>query len=109
MEIKVDFEQLDNVNKIATNNKDALSIEINKLLDSLERLKTIWYGRDLERFYSNAHEYIRRMKVLCTFMESTTEFINTVSNNYKIQDEDFSKTLNKEVDLLDEQQEHNNY
>ena len=103
MKIKLDFDELEGVTKVIDGDKEALNVEINGLLERLERLKKCWYGDDLEQFYNKAYEYINRMKVLTGYMEVTSKFINDSSNSYKQQDVMFAQDLQKEAELLDEQ------
>lgn len=103
MNINVDFEELDSVTNTMTDDKTALEIEINNLLESLERIKLCWQGDDLDQFYDKAYEYISRMKVLTEYMGTTSSFIQKSNTAYQEQDRKFSEDLNKEAELLDEQ------
>ena len=106
MNINVDFEELDKVTNTMVDDKTALEIEIDNLLESLERIKLCWHGDDLEHFYSKAFEYISRMKVLTEYMDTTSNFIKKSNISYQEQDRQFSEDLNKEAELLDEQRLH---
>lgn len=101
MNIKIDFEELDEVRRITDKNKEELGYEIDRLLKSLERLKNIWQGEDFDKFYDNAYNYINRMKILCKFMETTNEFMESVENSYREQDGEFSNSLKEEEAKLD--------
>jgi len=102
MNIKVNFSELEEVERIQKNNQDLLYQEIERLLKSLERLKSIWNGEDFERFYENAYNYISRMKVLCSFMDTMSEVMKNASELYKEQDENCSNSLKEEEAILDE-------
>lgn len=103
MKIKLDYDELEGATKVINDDKEALNVEITRLLESLERLKNCWYGDDFDQFYNKAYEYINRMRVLTGYMEVTSEFINKSTNSYRQQDISFAEDLHKEVELLDEQ------
>ena len=101
MKIKVNFEELDEVKNEMDKNTTDLDYQIQRMLDSLERLKHIWYGVAMDKFYDNAHNYIERMKVLTSFMGTTSSFVGNCSKRYFEQDESFSESLKREV-IVDE-------
>lgn len=103
MIIKADFDELKDVENVIINNKDSLNYELEKLLQSLERLKEIWFGEDFDTFYNNAYPYISRMKVLCTFMETIGNVIKNSGDFYKEQDDSYADSLKKERAAIDEQ------
>ena len=109
MSLRVEFDRLDYVTKSMNRDKSDLEIEIKRLKDSLERVKTVWSGPDFEKFYDKAFPYINRMDVLCGFIDATSSFITGACDQYKHQDEAFSKELDKENDkeeILDEQRKY---
>ena len=96
MNIKVNFEKLENVKNVSDRNKESLYYEIKKLLASLERLKNIWVGEDFDRYYDNAYNYIKRMNVLCSFMDTIDNAMKNASTFYKRQDEGCANSLKEE-------------
>lgn len=97
MKVRVEYDELEYITKNTKEDKSELEIEINRLLENLERIKTMWQGTDADIFYDKAFEYIKRMKVLCSFMNATGELIQYGTNNYQKQDQSFARDLNKEV------------
>ena len=96
MELKVNYDDLDSITKETKRNESDLEIERRRLLESLERLKESWAGDDVDIFYEKAHDYIDRMKVLCEFMTTTSDFITEGNRQYQAQEEQFSKELEAE-------------
>ena len=105
MNLRVEFDELEYVTKTMERDKSELEVEIKRLKDSLERIKTVWSGPDFEQFYAKASPYVNRMHVLVDFIDTSRTFINEGSNQYKSQDESFSRDLDKErEEEVDEQQ-----
>ena len=96
MNLRVEFDELDYVSKTMERDKNELEVEVKRLKDSLERVRNVWSGPDFEKFYEKASPYINRMQVLCGFLETTSTFITEGANQYKSQDEEFSRDLDKE-------------
>ena len=103
MNIRLDFNQIDSYSNNINQDETELEIEIKKLLDSLERMKNYWQGDDFDNFYIKAFEYIERMSTLCDFMNISCEGIKNGTSQLQQQDETFSTELQKEVELVDEQ------
>ena len=101
MVIKVDYDELKNVNEKAIKNCSLLDHEIDRLLKTLEELKNCWKGIDSDTFYNKAYDYFKRMKVLPAFQSSMTNFIKESSNQYKQNDKELSDKLKKEKDELE--------
>jgi len=97
MKVRVEYDELEYVTRSTDNDKFELELEINKLLESLERIKDMWQGTDADIYYDKAFNYINRMKVLCGFMGSTSDLIKYGEGQYQKQDQSFSRDLNKEV------------
>lgn len=99
MNLRVEFDELKNITTVIDKDKDELNVEINKLLDSLERMKNVWSGDDFDRFFNKVYNYIHRMKVLTEFMQTSSEYINYSNDQYRNKDEAFSYELDKEAAL----------
>ena len=97
MKVRVEYDELEYITKSTDNDKSELELEINKLLESLEKMKDMWQGEDADIYYDKAFNYIKRMKVLCGFMNSTSDLIKYGAGQYQKQDQSFSRDLNKEV------------
>lgn len=108
MRVRLDFDELDSIKEMSNKNREDLNYQIDRMLESLERLRTIWRGDASDIFYKNAHPYIERMKVLGEFMDLTSNFVGKYSNSYYEQDQAFSQSIKKEVILADEQNNTNN-
>lgn len=105
MKINVNYDKLNYISQNEKEKKDALYIEIDKLLNALERLKKYWVGGDCDIFYKNAFSYISRMKILPRYLETLGLFIDDSVLKYKDNDESYSKKLEQEVDVTDEPNE----
>ena len=97
MNIRLEFDQINNYSKNISQDEIELEMEIKKLLDSLERMKNYWQGDDFDNFYAKALEYIGRMTVLCDFMNNSCSAIKQGTMQMQQQDEKFSSELQKEV------------
>ena len=97
MKVRVEYDELEYITKNTKENKSDLEVEINKLLESLGRMKSMWQGQAADIYYSKAEAYIGRMKVLTTFMGETSDLVKFGTEQYQEQDQGFSRDLNKEV------------
>lgn len=96
MELRVEFDELDYVTKTMDRDKEELQVEINRLKNSLERIRNVWSGPDFEKFYEKASPYVNRMQVLCDFLDTSSTFIEEGCNQYESQDEVYSRDYDKE-------------
>ena len=96
MELRVEFDELDYVTKTMERDKEELQTEVNRLKDSLERVRNVWSGPDFEQFYEKASPYVNRMQVLVDFLDASSSFITNSCDQYQFQDEYFSRDLDKE-------------
>lgn len=96
MVLKVNHENLNGVTDNMLKNSDALTVEIDNLLDYLESIKLIWRGQDSDTFYDNAYNYINRMKIIPAAIETFGKFIKEVDNQYVDSDNSFANDLQKE-------------
>ena len=97
MLLKVNHEELKNVKDVMKENSNLLNEEITIMLNNLENLRTIWQGDDSDLFYDNAFNYISRMKTITSAMNVMGDFINNMDDNYKKNDEQFSKEIEVNV------------
>lgn len=97
MKLRVEYDELEYMSNKIKKDKDSLEKEINTLLSSLERLKLVWQGDDVDKFHEKAYQYINRMKVLTYFLDTTGEFIDYGSIQYQNQDSSFANNLKREV------------
>ena len=104
MNIKVNFDELDNVKNVMTKDKESFSYEVKRLLDATEKLRTIWTGDDADMFFNNAYPYIKRMSVIGEAMGTLGDFIGGSTNQYRSNEEQNSSIMKSEVFMDDEQQ-----
>jgi uncharacterized protein YukE len=102
MLLKVKHEELENVTGVMVKDGDAYDIEIDKMLEQIEKLRTIWQGKDAEIFCDNVTNYITKMKNIPKCLRNMSKFVNNVNNGYTEQDESFSKELETEANNYDE-------
>lgn len=105
MKINLNYDELNYISQKDKEKKDALDIEIDKLLDALEKLKNYWVGGDCDIFYENAFNYISRMKILPRYLETLGLFIDDSISKYRDNDSSYSRKLELEVDVIDEPNE----
>ncbi len=96
MILKVNHDDLNVVTDNMLKNSDALTVEIDNLLDYLESIKLIWRGQDSDTFYDNAYNYINRMKIIPAAIDTFGKFIKEVDGQYVDSDNSFAKDLQKE-------------
>jgi WXG100 family type VII secretion target len=109
MEIKLQHEELDQVRRTMVKDAEDFDSDIDKLLQQIEILKTIWQGQDAEKFYKNAGAYFDKMKDLPLAMMKMGKFIEKANGDFKESDQSFSKELETEVDEEYEQNSYNRY
>ena len=102
MNIRLEFDQINNYSNSINQDEIELEAEIKKLLSSLERMKDYWQGEDFDYFYLRAYEYIGRMFVLCQFMNNSSSAIKHGSMQMQQQDGNFSNELQKEVAIYEQ-------
>ena len=107
MEIKVKHEELTNVEKVFDKDAEDFDSDIDKILQALETLKTVWQGQDADIFYKHSHEYFERMKALPITMRAFGKFIKRTNGDFTDGDESFSKELETEVEEEYEQDYYN--
>ncbi len=96
MKLRVEYDELEYITKMTEDNKSELEMETKKMLACLERIRGKWEGTAAEIFYEKAHDYIERMEVLCSFMETTSKLIKYGEKTYQEQDESFAKDIDRE-------------
>ena len=102
MLLKVKYDELKEVANTTNNDSSLLSEEIKKLLEQIEKLKSIWQGVDADAFYGNAYDYFQKMTTVYATLNNLGRFIDNVNNKYKNSDETFSRELDTEVDNYEE-------
>lgn len=102
MLLKVKYDELKEVADTINNDSSLLSEEIKKLLDQIEKLKSIWQGIDADAFYGNSYDYFQKMTTISATLNNLGKFIEKTNNEYKNGDEAFSRELDTEVNNYEE-------
>lgn len=97
MNLKVNYEELMAIKKDGDIKSNELDKEINFWLEHLEILKNIWQGEDADIFYKRSKCYLERMRVITGCMNTIDSFIDKANNNYKEQEQNTKKELEKEA------------
>ena len=102
MLLKVKYDELKEVADTINNDSSLLSEEIKKLLDQIEKLKSIWQGIDADAFYENSYDYFQKMTTISATLNNLGKFIEKTNNEYKNGDEAFSRELDTDVNNYEE-------
>ena len=102
MVVKVKHDELNEVSKVINKDSEAYDVEINNMLQAIEKLRGIWQGEDSETFCNNATEYITKMKNITRTMRNMTRVIDTANVGYEECDEAFGNALEAEAMNYDE-------
>ena len=97
MILKVDHDGLYDVTKTLKNDRDDYRKEIDNMLKQIEKLKTIWKGKDAEIFCSKAHDYIQNMKKIPNTMQQLATVGDKANAGYADNDELFGRQLESEA------------
>ena len=103
MLLKVKHEELNNVTSVMVKDGETYDAEINKMLEQIEKLRTIWQGQDAEQFCNNVTNYITKMKNIPICLRNMSKFVNSANSGYTEQDESFSQELEVEANNYDEE------
>ena len=106
MEIKVKHEELTTVEKTFDKDAEDFDSDIDKILQAIGTLRTVWQGQDADIFYVNASEFFDKMKGLPVAMRAMGKFIGQANGDFQDGDESFSKELETEADEYE--QDYNN-
>ncbi len=98
MKLKVDYLEIEKVEKTNIEAAVKLEDEIDYILGKLEELKDIWQGEDADVFYRNSEIFINRMKVLPNFLNVMGTFIGNSNKSYNELEDRFKKKLERERD-----------
>ena len=107
--IKADKEDLKDVSLDLIKSSNTIDNEISVWEDSVNRLKSIWMGKDADIFYSRIESYIIKLKMLTATSNSIGSFINKVNNSYIEKDQEFADDLKKENDKYEPDTEPDSY
>ena len=109
MEIKVKHEELNKVKNTMIKDAEDFNSDIDKLIEQVRILKTIWQGQDADKFIANAEMFFEKMKGLPITMNAMGKFINKANGDFEEGDEAFSKELETEVEEQYEQNYNNRF
>lgn len=109
MLLKVKHEELDGVLNVMKKDGDAYDVEIENMLQQIEKLRTIWKGADATIFCDNAKSYITKMKNIPICLRNMSKFTKQANSGYTEKDESFSKDLETEATNYDEPIGNNEY
>lgn len=102
MLLKVKHDELNMVQNNMKTDAEAYDVEINKMLEQIERLRSIWQGIDATTFCDNVHGYISKMKNIPIALRNMSKFIDKANGDYTNEDEAFGNELNTEAENYDE-------
>jgi uncharacterized protein YukE len=102
MIIKVSHNEITDIKNTLNKDRSDFDVEIDKMLDQMERLKEIWSGYDASIFFEKAYEYISNMKKITNTMGSIATFSEKANGGFIEVDESFSKKLEEEAQKYDE-------
>lgn len=97
MIIKVGHDELYDVTKVLKQDQEDYDSEIDKMMEIIENMKTVWKGTEANVFYAKATDYIKNMKKITKTMGSISRFSDKANEGYAEVDESFSKELEKEA------------
>lgn len=97
MKLKVEKEELDNINTVIDNDKTELEFKLNYLLSQIDDLKTVWQGDDAEEFYYKAETYITFLKNVPTIYGGIYDVIKGANKTYTQLDTDYAEAMKKAV------------
>ena len=95
--LKVDSDELFNVNEIIKKDSDSYDEIIERMLKLIEVLRTTWEGKDADEYCDNFKEYLERMKDLPKNMRTISEGVKKITSGYVDKDQEFGKELQKGV------------
>lgn len=96
MRLRVDYLEIDKVQKNSINIAAELEKEIDFLFSKTEELKAVWEGQDADIFFKNSQSFIKRMKVVSSFLDTFGNFIGDSNKSYRSKEENFKIKLEKE-------------
>lgn len=102
MILKVNPEDLDNVHTSMNNDSESLNKEILSMEEQIEKLRTIWLGKDSEEFCDNFQHYLSRMKGIPVALNNMSKFVKKANGGYVENDEKFGREMEKEANYYDE-------
>ena len=102
MMIKVRPENLKDVTKNITQDRDKLEYEIKYWITKIEELKDVWQGEDADLFYNSCLSYVKRMTNLVDFYDTIGGFIDDSSNKYNENDESLKHNLSSSRVIVNE-------
>ena len=97
MEFKVRHSGLDDVKKTINRDQEDLDKEIEVMLKTVARLRTIWQGGDATNFCNNFEAYAQKMKNVNVVFGNFSKFIESANKGYRDGDEALKKALEAEA------------
>ena len=96
MIIKANKEELKTISNDLLKSSSSVYKEIEIWEKSIEKLKSIWQGKDASIFYSKIDNYLIKLKMLSESSSAIGNFINNANNKYIEKDKEFTELLKRE-------------
>ncbi len=97
MEFKVRHSDFDEVRKTIDRDQEDLDKEIETMLKTVARLRTIWQGGDATNFCNNFEAYAQKMKNVNVVFGNFSKFMDSANKGYKESDVALNKALEAEA------------
>ncbi len=97
MDIRVKYNELDEVIKSINENSTSMDEQINKLKENINELKNNWQGYDANSFYNSIDPFIEELGTIPSFYKELTSVSDNMNKTYQEVDTSFTEDLKKSV------------